>query len=272
MEPNNGHEPNGAGDRTQGHIAITGASAGIGQAIAKAFATGPNKLTLVARRRAPMEALAAEVGARGVATHIAEADMSALDQAAAWVDDAVRAQGPIDVLVLNAGVQLVGPALSFSVDESEAMFRTNVLAPLRLVRKVAPDMVARGHGTIVIISSMSAVTHTPNMADYSATKAAVSAFFETLRVELAGTGVHVVTVYPGPVATDMEKAARANLQEGLLMKSIPMGSPDGLARLVMDAVRKQQGVLTYPRVYGAARVARWTSQWLTYRFAPKARR
>lgn len=270
MESSERNDTSGGNDRTRGHIAITGASAGIGQAIAKAFAVAPNKLTLVARRRAPMEALAAEVP--GVATHIAEADMSALEQAAAWVDDAVRANGPIDVLVLNAGVQLVGSALSFSVDESEAMFRTNVLAPLRLVRRVAPDMVARGRGTIVIISSMSAVTHTPNMADYSATKAAVSAFFETLRVELAGTGVHVVTVYPGPVATDMEKAARSNLQEGLLTRSIPMGSPDGLARLVKDAVRKQQGVLTYPRVYGAARVARWTSQWLTYRFAPKAKR
>jgi len=257
--------------RTEGHIAITGASAGIGLAIARAFSRPPNRLTLVARRRAPMEALAAEARAAGVDTFVAEADMADLERCTEWVDEAERRQGPIDVLVLNAGIQKVGPALSFSVEEAEAQLRINVMAPLRLARKVAPAMVARGQGSIVIVSSMSGITHTPQMADYSASKAAVGAFFETLGVELAGTGVHVLTVYPGPVSTDMETAARARLEDGFLQRNIPTGTPDELAELVCKGLEKRSPRLVYPRVYEAARYARVTSQWLTNRLAPKSR-
>jgi len=257
--------------RTEGHIAVTGASAGIGLAIARAFAQKPNQLTVVARRRAPLEALAQEALAAGVATFVAESDMADLEHCCDWVDEAEARQGPIDVLVLNAGVQKVGPALSFSVAETEAMMRVNVMAPLRLVRKVAPVMVARGRGTIVVVASVSGITYTPQMADYSASKAAVSAFSETLSVELKGTGVHVLTVYPGPIATDMEKAARANLVDGFLTRSIPMGTPEDLADQIQSAILKEAPRLVFPRVYGATRFARVTSQWLTYRFAPRAK-
>jgi short-subunit dehydrogenase len=257
--------------RSQGHVAVTGASAGIGLAIARAFAKPPNKLTLVARRRAPMEALAAEALGVGVPTYVAEADMNDLYQATAWVDEAEQRNGPIDVLVLNAGVQKVGPALSFSVEDSETQLRVNVMAPLRLARKVAPGMVARGRGTIVVVSSMSGIAYTPQMADYSASKAAVSAFFETLGVELEGTGVHVLTVYPGPVTTDLETAARAKLEDGFVQRNIPTGKPDELAELVQRAIEKRSPRLFYPRFYAAARFARVTSQWLTYRFAPRSR-
>lgn len=258
--------------RTEGHVAVTGASAGIGYAIARSFASPPNKLTLVARRRAPMEELAKEAEAAGVPSLVSEADMADLDRCTDWVAEAEQMHGPIDILVLNAGVQLVGPSLSFSVAETERMFRINVFAPLRLARLIAPRMVARGHGTIVVIASMSGMTYTPQMADYSGSKAAVSAFFETLRVELKGTGVHVLTVYPGPVATDLEKKARAALQEDFLSKAIPMGTPEGLAELVKTGIDKQTSRLFYPKFYGATRFARATSQWLTYRFAPRAKR
>ena len=256
---------------TEGHIAVTGASAGIGMAIARSFAQKPNRLTVLARRRAPLEALAQEALAKGVPTYVVEADMADLDNCTAWVEEAEARQGPIDVLVLNAGIQKVGPTLSFSVEETEAQLRINVMAPLRLARKVAPAMIARGRGTIVIIASMSGITHTPQMADYSASKAAVAAFFETFAVELQGTGVNVVTVYPGPVATDMEKAARANLEDGFLTRNIPMGNPEELAELLKKAIDKGSQRLVYPRIYSASRYARATSQWLTYRFAPRAR-
>ena len=118
---------------------------------------------------------------------------------------------------------------------------------------------------------MAAITHTPQMADYSASKSAVSAFFETLCVELKGTGVHVLTVYPGPVTTEMETAARARLEDGFLQRNIPTGTPEELAELVHGAILKETPRLVYPRVYGAARFARVTSQWLTYRLAPRTR-
>jgi short-subunit dehydrogenase len=255
----------------RGHIAITGASAGIGKAIATHFARPGNALTLVARRRGLLDALAVDAEARGSRTFVAEADMADLDQATGWVDGAVEALGPIDVLVLNAGIQMVGPALSFTDTESEHQLRINVMAPLRLARRVAPAMLERGHGTIVIVSSLSAITHAPQMADYSATKSHVAAFFETLGAELRGSGVHVVTVYPGPVATEMEKAARQKLEDGLLTRSIPTGTPEGLAALIENAVEKRDPRVVYPRVYAATRFARATSQWLTYRLAPRTR-
>lgn len=255
----------------RGHVAITGASAGIGHAVAKAFGGEGQRLTLVARRRAPMEALASELAATGASAQVFEADMGDLDSAVAWVDAAEAAQGPIDVLVLNAGIQIVKSALAVTDAEAEHELRVNVLAPQRLVRKVVPGMVARGRGTVVVMSSMAAIAHTPGMADYSATKAAVAAYFETLRVELAGTGVNVVTVYPGPVATEMERAARERLDEGFLSKAIPIGTPEGLGRLLRKTVRCGGARIVYPRVYGVTRYLRVTSQWATNRLAPKTR-
>lgn len=255
----------------KGHIAITGASAGIGLAIAKRFARPGNSLSLVARRRALLESLAIEVEQAGAKAFVAEADLADLEQATRWIDAAEGAIGPIDVLVLNAGIQKVAPALSLSVEDSEAQLRVNVMAPLRQARLVAPRMVLRGQGTIVIVSSLAGLTHAPQMADYSATKAHVSAFFETLGAELRGTGVHVVTVYPGPVATDMEQAARGKLEDGFLQRNIPTGTADELASRIESAIERRDARVVYPKVYGATRFARAASQWLTYRLAPRAK-
>ncbi|MCC6623112.1 MAG: SDR family NAD(P)-dependent oxidoreductase [Deltaproteobacteria bacterium] len=257
--------------RDLGHIVITGASAGIGEAIARAFAGTGQRLTLVARREAPMQALATELATSGTACKVIACDLADLDRATSWVADAEAAHGPIDVLVLNAGIQIVKRALSVTDAEAEAEMRLNLLAPQRLTRLVAPTMLARGGGTIVIISSMAGLTHTPGMADYSATKAGAAAYFETLRVELEGSGVNVVTVYPGPVATDMEVAARARLSEDFLTKNLPTGAPDELGRLVRRAVAKGDARLVYPKIYGITRYMRGASQWFTYRFAPKTR-
>lgn len=257
--------------RDQGHIVITGASAGIGEGIARAFAGAGQRLTLVARRVPPMEALATELAGSGTACRVIGCDLSDLDKATSWVVEAEAAHGPIDVLVLNAGVQIVRRALSVTDAEAEAEMRLNLLAPQRLTRLVAPAMLARGGGTIVVIGSMAGLTHTPGMADYSATKAGVAAYFETLRVELEGSGVNVVTVYPGPVATAMETAARARLTEDFLSKRLPTGTPDELGRLVRKAVRHGDPRLIYPKIYGLTRYLRVPSQWATYRFAPKAK-
>jgi short-subunit dehydrogenase len=84
--------------------------------------------------------------------------------------------------------------------------------------------------------------------------------------------VHVLTVYPGPVETPLEKRAREQLEDDFLSKAIPMGTPEVLAELVQGAIDKQSPHLFYPRFYGATRYARAASQWLTNRFAPRARR
>lgn len=254
--------------RDQGHIVITGASSGIGESTARAFATAGNRLTIVARRVDRLEALARELE---VPVHVAPADLADLDAAVGWLDGAVAAHGPIDVAVLNAGVQYVEPALGVDDARAEALLAVNLLAPLRIGRRVARAMVERGQGTIVVVSSVAALVNTPGMAHYNASKAGVAAWFETLRDELRGSGVRILTVYPGPVKTAMEQAARARIGPNPQADRMPTGTPDELAGRIRRAVARGGERIVYPRIYGALRYARVTSQWVTSRLAPKVR-
>ncbi len=250
------------------HIAITGASSGIGRCLAQAFARPGARLTVVARRRAQLEALADSLD---VPVCVLTADLSDLDAATAWVDEAERAHGPIDVLVNNAGVQVVDPVLDVAVADAERMFRLDTLAPVRLVHRVAPGMVERGGGCIVNVASVAAYTFTPGMAHYNAAKAALAAFSETLRAELAPSGVHVVTVYPGPIRTPMEAAARARFgsdEAPAVVQRIPTGQPEVLARLVVRAFDQRRPRVIYPAFYRLGWRMRHLAQWLTFRATP----
>ena len=256
------------GQRDVGHVVVTGASSGIGHGIARAFMTAGNKLTLVARRRAPMDELAREAVGAGVPALVCEADLADLAQATSWIDQAEATQGPIDVFVANAGVQILGPSLDHSDAKSEAMHNLNFLTPLRQARRVGRAMAARGEGTLVVIASVASFTAAPGLADYSASKAAVATFFETLRVELAPSGVNVVTVYPGPVKTAMEAAARTKIQPGFLVRNLPIGTPEELGALVRAAVRGGRDRVIYPKFYQTSRQFPRLAQWLTNRLAP----
>ncbi|TNF36010.1 MAG: SDR family NAD(P)-dependent oxidoreductase [Deltaproteobacteria bacterium] len=248
------------------HVAITGASSGIGEAIARAYAAAGHRVTLVARRRELLEALAAEIGP---GAHVEVADMANPAASVDWIGDAEAALGPIDVLVLNAGVQPIGPALDLDDAGEEALFAVNLRAPIRIARRIVPDMLARGGGTVVVVASIAGLVNTPQMAHYNASKAGVAAWFETLGDELRDTPVKVCTVYPGPVETAMERAAHAKIGPNAAADALPTGTPEELAELLMKAVAKGRARLIYPRVYGVLRFARVTSQWFTSRFAPR---
>lgn len=250
------------------HIVITGASSGLGEGLARYYgATDAMSLTLVARRVDALRALASELPAR---THVVQADLGVRDASTAWIDEAEAALGPIDVLINNAGIQYVEAGVGVSDQRAAQIIELNVLAPMRLASCVLPAMLARGSGAIVNIASMAAITWTPGMAHYNASKSALAAWSETLRVELRREGVHVLTVYPGPVSSPMEQAAREKLSGGVADR-LPTGTPEGLARLIDRAVRKKKARVLYPRVYGLARVFRGMSQWFTDRFTPAVR-
>jgi short-subunit dehydrogenase len=246
------------------HVAITGASAGIGEAIARAYAAHGAQLTLVARRKDRLEQIAKESGA---SAFIWAADLADVARSTDWLRPCEEANGPIDVLVNNAGVQIVAPATRTSPDDGERLFRVDVHSPMRLTLAVLPSMIARKSGTIVDIASMAAITPTPGMYYYNAAKAALAAASESLRWELRGTGVHVLTVYPGPVDTDMARSALA-VYESKLANRMPAGTTDELARIVVRAVEKKRSRIIYPRVYTATRWLPNLSRWLTGRFAP----
>lgn len=248
------------------HFAITGASSGIGEAFARKFGVAGNKVTLVARREELLNKLAGELEAE---TSLYKVDLGVLDNVCSWVDAAEAALGPIDVLINNAGVQWVEPTLNITTERAELLMRLNVMAPLRLIRRVAPGMIERGSGHIVNVASLAAVTFAPGMADYSASKAALAAASETLNSELKPKGVHVLTVYPGPVRTAMERAARDKFTASKSVDALPTGTVEELADKVAKALQSRQVRLIYPGVYGITRHVRGFSQWVTNSFGPQ---
>jgi short-subunit dehydrogenase len=249
------------------HVIVTGASSGIGEAVAREYLKRGALLTLVARRRAKLEELASGNEHR---CHVVEADLSDTAHACDWVDGAVAALGPVDVLVNNAGAQIVGPAAATPWEDAERLLRLNELSPLRLAMCVLPAMLKRRHGTIVDISSVAALAPPPGMLFYNASKAALAAASETLREELRGTGVHVMTVYPGSVRTALSAATRAAYQDTPRARVVfgPLGEADVLARMIADGVADVRPRIIYPRGYELVRRFRNVASFLAQRLAP----
>lgn len=251
------------------HVVVTGASAGIGEAIAREYAAHGAKLTLVARRRAALEKIVEETGAKAF---VVGADLSDPERACDFLAPAEDALGPIDVLVNNAGAQIVGPAELVDPAKGEAMMRLDVFTPMRLTRAVLPKMLARRSGTIVDVASMAGITPTPGMFYYNAAKAGLANASEGLRGELRGTGVHVMTVYPGPVDTELARRGFAGYEPSLATKLAPVGDVTTLAKMVRRGVEKKKARIIYPRMYTVALWFPRLARWVTLRFAPKIAR
>lgn len=249
------------------HALVTGASAGIGEAIAKHLAVTGHDLTLVARRETELERVGGELPA-GVRSNPVTADVTQLDELLALVDRAEAELGPIDVLVNNAGIQIVGLTHEVEPEAGERLLTVNVMAPFRLTRAVLPRMLERGRGTIVDIASLAALAPTLGMFHYSASKAALAAASEALRAEVAPQGVHVVTVYPGPVKTAMADAAIDRYADDPT-RGLPVGTTDALARLVVRAIERRRARVIYPRSYTLARMFPGLTRWIMDRFSPR---
>jgi serine 3-dehydrogenase len=182
-------------------VLITGASAGIGAACARAFAAQGARLVLAARRVERMRELAAEL--EGADVHLVELDVRDSEAVAATLGALPAAWAEIDVLVNNAGlgrgVEKVQEGTTEGWDE---MVDTNVKGLLYVTRAVTPSMVARGRGHVVNIGSVAGHEVYPGGAVYCATKHAVGAITRGMRMDLLGTGVRVTTVDPGMVETE----------------------------------------------------------------------
>ena len=246
------------------HVAVTGASSGIGEAIAREYLSRGDSVTLVARRADRLRAIAAESNGKA---HAAAADLSDVEHCTDWIAAAEARLGPIDVLVNNAGASMVHPTMSTDWNEARTLIALNVLTPFRLTCALGPAMIARGKGCIVDIASVAALAPQPGFFFYSASKAALSAGSESLRRELRDHGVHVVTVYPGPVHTAMAQA-NFDVFDPSVAKMTPTGDTQTLARLVADAVEKKRARVIYPRVYSLARWFPALARWVLDRGAP----
>ena len=182
---------------------LTGASRGIGAALASAFAARGAQLALVARPSEALNAVTAEVGGTAYPADLAELG---------GLEDLVRrveADGAIDVLVNNAGVSNVGWFLDRTAEELDQVVTLNLLAPMHLCRLVLPGMIQRRRGSIVNMSSMAAVIAPPGLVAYGASKAGLSHMTAGLRADLRDQPVTFTTVHLGSVRTDMDDEARS---------------------------------------------------------------
>lgn len=225
-----------------GAIIITGASMGIGRALALAWASRGGSLILSARGKDALDAVRAEVERAGGRAVAVAGDVTNEDHRRELVRRAEEAGG-IDVLVNNAGRGFYSRALDIDVDEMRRVFELNVFAPLRLVQLAAP-LLERAGGTIVMMSSVAGVVASPNYAAYAASKFALEAVSMSMRAELAKKNVAVIVVRPGPVATPFR--ANAVRAEGMVGYDAPdprAQSAEDVARRTLRAVDRRKPVL-----------------------------
>jgi short-subunit dehydrogenase len=251
------------------HVAITGASSGIGAALAHEFDKPGSAVTLVARRQALLEALAASLA---VKAHVAVADLSDTAHCTDWIAGAEAALGPIDILINNAGSTMVQRFVDVDADEAERMLRLDLINPMRISRAVLPAMTARRSGTIVDVCSVAAFAALLGTTYYAAAKAGLAAASEVLRGELRGTGVHVVTVYPGPIRTAMSTQAFDSFEDHWTKKLAAEAAPEKLAAKIRHAVERRRPRVIFPGGYTVARHAPNMARWLLDRFTPPVRR
>lgn len=180
------------------HVLVTGASRGIGAAIAREFAKNGAKVTVVARSAGPLETLASDIGGQVVV-----ADLLDARQVRDVISRAEQLGGPVDVLVNNAGIDITKSILDTDEAEVNDVLNLNLQVPVQLTRLVLPGMVARRIGHVVNISSMAANGGFAGMSVYSASKAGLSHFTRIVRQDLKGTGVRLTNLEVGPVPTDL---------------------------------------------------------------------
>lgn len=211
---------------------VTGASRGIGRAVALALARDGAGLVLSSRGGGRLREVADATGGLAV-----DADLERLSDADRLVDAARRRfGGPPDILVNAAGCFDLAPVTRLPLADFERHLRVNLRAPFALVRALLPDMLARGSGHLVHLGSVAGRRAFPENAAYSASKFGLRGFHEVLRLELAGTGVRTTLVEPGPVDTGAWDAMEARLG-GDLPGREAMLRPEAVADAVVDCLR-----------------------------------
>jgi len=228
-------------------VVVTGASRGIGEELARQFAAKGATVALVARSVESLEKLAADIGGAAF-----PADLMDRTQRDALIPK-IEADGPIDVLVNNAGLLDTVSFKSIDPADIDGIIDVNLHAPIQLARAALPAMLARRSGKIVDISSMAGASCTPGVVTYSATKAGLTHFNACLRDELRGSGVDNLVVELGPVDTEMEAMLHAHgpthrsmvrLKHLRLVRHLPVPR---VAAAIVRAVEKDSTYLRMPK-------------------------
>ncbi len=234
------HMPSRFQDRV---IWITGASSGLGEAMAYAFRAEGARLILSARNVEELERVKKQCGGPEQEVVVLPLDLEDIPALKGKADEALRAFGRMDILVNNGGLGTRGAALEIPVELDERIMRINYLGAIALTKAVLPSMIERKQGQIVVISSLMGKFSTPGSAAYAASKHALHGFFESLRAEVWRKGIHITMVMPGYVRTKISINA-------LMPDGTPLGRmdrnhanamlPEKAARQIVNAVAKKK--------------------------------
>ena len=213
-------------------VFVTGASSGIGAATAVAFAAAGHTVGICARRQDRLEEVASRCGPHARWWVADLADLSSLEQLAATVDDELHG---VDVLVNNAGIPKRRRAQSTAAVDVESVMVSNYFSPVRLTLAFLPRMVARGHGDIVNISSMGVHSAAFGVGSYSASKAALELFTESLYLELTNTGVHARLLVPGTTRTEFSDDKPDN-DSSMMAGAANAATPEQVAEAIIGCL------------------------------------
>src|SRR6476469_3561935 len=192
-------------------VMITGASSGIGGALAIELAKRGAHLGLIARRADALSEIAERIRAAGSQAAVLPADVRDADSLRAVAEQWHSQLGPVDVLIANAGIGPTRDGSDLIAKEVSDVININVIGAANSVAAVLPQMIARGKGHLVVISSFAAYRGLPRSAAYCASKAAVSAFFESLRLDLMPSGIAVTIIHPGFIKTPLTSGRDAQM-------------------------------------------------------------
>ena len=238
-------------------IILTGASEGIGRALALELAARGARLALAARDRERLESLAAECRARGGEARALPTDVTNQTDCEWLVDETVTAFGGVDVMIHNAGVTMWSrfDALK-DLTIFERIMEVNYLAPVRLTALCLPHL-KQSKGLLVAVASLAGLTGVPERSGYAASKHALIGFFDSLRIELAGSGVDVSVVCPDFVVTEIHKRAIGPdgepLGESPMVQSKIMTAEDCAKRIARAIEKRERQVLMSTR----GKLGRW---------------
>ena len=229
-------------------VLVTGASRGIGEAIARGCASAGAAVALVARSQGPLQELAADLGGTW---HVA--DLADPDSVHGLLGQVEADGGPVDVLVNNAGIELADAFVDMSAAGLEQIYRVNLLTPVELCRQALPGMLERARGHIVNVSSLSGVAPFPGLAAYSSTKSGLTQFTAGLRADLKGSPIGTTVVELGPIPTDMlsrvdgYRPTAASFQRFYRLQILIETPTEQVAHAVVEAIAKDRRHVRLPR-------------------------
>ena len=245
-------------------VMITGASSGLGRGMALEIAARGGHLGLLARREDLLNEIVDEAKKKNVKAVAATADVRDAKAVREAADRFRNELGPIDILIANAGIGTSDHAASLTPEHAANVIGINVLGAINSVAAVLPEMVERKKGRLVAISSLAAYRGLAKSAAYCASKAALSAYFESLRIDLRQAGIGVTTIHPGFIKTDLTAGRGAKMP-------YLMELDDGVRKIV-TAIEKEKKTYAFPwQLATIVRAGKFMPAWLYDRFAGGAK-